>query len=221
MPILSDENLGLMLQELVNRPTILTINGSANPAVLKGLWSALTFYQWTPSIQQGIDAAIQGAMRQPSIASHAKAVAQTRDAMMSDPDFFPFCLSPQYWPDAQRTHFRGLVSQTTYQPPSYWHALGRDVAKVVFPVVLGVGVGIALPEEMVGGAVALAATKVAGKAMTASATKFVAKTALGTTLAGTGTAVANTLSGPSAGDVAHDTEMWRRYRIEAKRRATL
>ncbi|MGI4797127.1 MAG: hypothetical protein ACRYG8_24355 [Janthinobacterium lividum] len=138
--------------------------------------------------------------------------------MMTDPDFFPFCLSPQYWPDAHRAHFRGLVGQTTYQPPSYWHALGRDVVKVVFPVVLGVGVGIALAEEMVGGAVALAATKVAGKALTASAAKFVAKTAGGTALAGTGTAMANTLSGPSAGDAAHNAEVWHRYQIEARRR---
>ena len=210
MPVLSDANLGLMLSELINRPTITTVNASANPAILKGLWSALTFYQWTPAARPTIDAAIRGALTRADIGSHAKAVAQTRDALLADPDFYPFCLSPQYWPDAQRSHFRGLVGQTTYQPPNYWNALGRDVAKVVIPVAIGAGVAIALPEEVVGGPVALAATRMVGQAVTASASKFIAKTAMGTALSGGGTALANSMSGPSSGDAAHDTEMWRR-----------
>ncbi len=219
MPILSDANLGFLLSELVNRPTIGTVNASAAPDVLKGLWSALTFYQWTPAARPTIDAAIRGALVRVDISSHAKAIAQTRDAMLGDPDYYPFCLSPQYWPDAQRSHFRGLVTQTTYQPPGYWGALARDVVKTVGPVLLGVAVASALPEELVGGAVALAASRVAGKELTAGVTKAVAKLALGTGLAAGGSAVANAFSGPSASDAAHDTEMWRRYQIEAKRRA--
>ena len=71
--------------------------------------------------------------------------------MMSDPDFFPFCLSPQYWPDAQRAHFRGLVGQTTYQPPSYWQSVGSDAAKLIGPVFIGAVAATFLPEELVGG----------------------------------------------------------------------
>ena len=218
MPVLNDANLGLLLSELVNRPTIGTINVSKNPLLLKALWSALTFYQWAEAARPAVDAAIRAAIVQPGLTSHVAAVAQTRDALLADPDFYPFCLSPQYWPDAQRAHFRGLVGQTTYQPPSYWGALGRDVAKVVIPVAVGAGAAVALPEEVVGSLVALAATKVAGRAVTASVSKFVAKTAVGTLLSGGGTALANGLSGPSSGDAAHDAEMWRRYQIEAKRR---
>lgn len=220
MPVLSDNNLSLLLQELPHRPTIQTINASPDRDILKGLWSAMTFYQWTPAVRQTIDAAIQSAMTRRDLVSAASAVAQTRDAMMADPDFYPFCLSPQYWPDAQRAHFRGLVGQTTYQPPAYWHAIGSDAMKMLAPVFIGVLVGVALPEELVGGAVALAATRIAGKALTETATKAAAKIAMGTGLAATGSVIANAFTGPSASAAAHDAEMWRRYQLEAKRRAT-
>ena len=84
MPALSDVNLGLLLSELVNRPTVGTINASKNPGLLKSLWTLLTVYQWTPAIQTSVDAAIRAAMIQPGLTSHVSAVALTRDALMSD-----------------------------------------------------------------------------------------------------------------------------------------
>ena len=219
MPVLSDASLGLLLQELVNRPNIMTVNASANPAMLKALWSTLTFYQWAEAARPSVDAAIRAAMVMPGLTSHVSAVAQTRDAMMLDPDFYPFCLSPAYWPDAQRAHFRGLVGQTTYQPPSYYGALASDAMKALLPVFAGAAVAIALPEELIGGAVAIAAAKLSGRTLSSVASKAVAKLATGTGLAAGGSVLANTLSGPSAGSVARDTEMWRRYGIDAKRRA--
>ncbi len=219
MPVLSDENLGLMLSELVNRPTIATVNASKNPALLKSLWSLLTVYQWTPTIQGSVDAAIRAAMVQPGLTSHVSAIALTRDALVIDPDFFPFCLSPGYWADAQRAHFRGLIGQTTYPPPSYYGALASDAWKVVLPVAAGAVVAAFLPEELVGGAVALAATKLAGRTLTSAGSKALAKMATGIGLAGGGMALGNALNGPTPGDAARQDEMWRRYQIEARRRA--
>ena len=219
MPVLNDANLGLLLSELVNRPTIGTINASKNPGLLKSLWTLLTVYQWTPTIQASVDAAIRAAMTQPGLTSHVSAVALTRDALMSDPDYFPFCLSPGYWPDAQRAHFRGLVGQTTYRPPSYYGALASDAWKVVLPVAVGAAVATFLPEELVGGAVTIAAMKLAGKSLSSAGTKMLAKMATGTGLSASGFALANTLNGPLATDAGRQDEMWRRYQIEARRRA--
>ena len=220
MPTLSDANLSLLLQELVNRPTLATVNASANPSVLKALWTTLTFYQWVPSVRSSINAAIQAAMHVPGLTSHAAAIAQTRDALLADPDFYPFCLSAQYWPDAQRAHFRGLVGQTTYQPPSYFGALASDAMKILIPTLAGTVVAAFLPEELIGGMVTLAATKVAGRALSSTAMSFVAKMATGTGLAAGGSAVASTFNGKSSADAERDREMWRRYQIEARRRRT-
>lgn len=187
--------------------------------VLKGLRTALTFYQWTPAVRQGFDAAIRAAQARHDTFRHANAIAQTRDAMMADPDFYPFCLSPMYWPDAQRAHFRGLVGQTTYQAPVYRSAVASDVTKLVLPVFAGAAVALFLPEEAVAGAVVLAATRVAEKAVTARAASFIAKTAIGTGLATGGSALANSMSGPLASDAARQDEMWRRYQLEARRRS--
>ncbi len=219
MPVLSDANLGLMLQELTNRPTIASVNGSSNAPVLKALWTSLTFYQWTPAVQPSIDGAIRAAMLQPGLTSHVSAVALTRDAMMREPDFFPFCLSPRYWPSAQAAYFRGPVDATTYQPPSYWHAVASEAAKMLFPVVAGAAVAWFLPEEMVGGAVALAAARLGGKTVTEAAGKMVGKLATGIGLSGGGMALGNSLGGTMPGDAAHESERWRRYKLEVKRRA--
>ena len=158
-------------------------------------------------------------MLQPGLASHVSAVALTRDAMMREPDFFPFCLSSGYWPSAQAAYFRGPVDATTYQPPSYWHALASEVAKVLFPVVAGGAIAWFLPEEMVGGAVAMAAARLGGRAVTEAAGKMVGKLATGVGLSSGGMALGNSLGGTMPGDAVHEAERWRRYKLEVSRRA--
>lgn len=219
MPVLSDANLGLMLSELVNRPTISTVNASVNPPVLKALWASLTFYQWTPAVQPGIDASIRTAMTMRGLTSHVAAIALTLDAMMGEPDYYPFCLSPGYWPSAQQSYFRGPVKDTTYQPPSYWHAIASDVAKTLVPVLAGAAVAYLLPEELVGGAVLLAAARLSGRGVSEVAGKTIGKLVTGIGLSGGGMALGNSLGGPTPGDAAHEAERWRRYKLEAKRRA--
>lgn len=216
---LGDAKLDLQLQELINGPRLSDIEASPIAGVLKGLWTALTFYQWTPAVRTGFDAGIRAAQARHDSFHQANAIAQVRDAMLADPDFYPFCLSPMYWPDAQRAHFRGLVGQTTYQAPVYWSAVASDAAKLVLPVLAGAGLALFLPEEAVAGAVAIAAARVVGREVTAKATGFIAKTVMGSGLAIGGSALASSLSGPSASDAARQNEMWRRYQIETRRRS--